>query len=241
MSIKYVGTHILLARGQSIPYDTTFATHHSRLVVVLGRRQRCHARAFSRRMVERRRHGPAGQGRGEVERVVLLHRQGTRLGPRVQRPQPIARAPRRRPIFGNRQYLAAPQQTTASGIVSFQNGHPVRGLVVVRRANNGHVKKLTPHGRHGGLLLRRRSSCRHDADDELLLYCIERERQKRNYNRATCNRNTGNCNMCAKRFGPKNDPSENLSNGSRVTRQQCGTRGKSLRIAIFLKLADTYC
>ena len=111
----------------------TTNTHHTRLVVTLRRRQRRHARSLPRRMIEGRRESVTLQTRREIIHTLRLG-QGTGLLPRIQGPQTVTSTTTRVPVLRNGQNLGL------DGIL--QDVHPVGRLVIVRRANNHHVKRV---------------------------------------------------------------------------------------------------
>lgn len=118
------------------PKSKQHSTHHSGLIVVLARWQRCHARSLSSRVVERRRNGAVCQSLREIEIVILLRRQLAGFLVGVQRSQTVSRSTRARPVFGNRQNLASLQQPL------LKQFHPVGTLEIVRCTNDRHVETV---------------------------------------------------------------------------------------------------
>mmetsp|Transcript_8948 Transcript_8948/g.20137 ORF Transcript_8948/g.20137 Transcript_8948/m.20137 type:complete len:254 (+) Transcript_8948:949-1710(+) len=136
---------------------------HTRLIIILTRRQRSQPRSLPSSMIQRRRNLAPLQLARQIH-IVLLLRDTTRLLKGIQRPESIPGARGGGPILGNGQHHGIAYCSTISiGSVAVlanalaQSVHPVSGLVIIRGANDGHVEE---GGRGGG------GHCRHGRFDD---------------------------------------------------------------------------
>mmetsp|Transcript_26055 Transcript_26055/g.53578 ORF Transcript_26055/g.53578 Transcript_26055/m.53578 type:complete len:202 (-) Transcript_26055:90-695(-) len=123
---------------------------HPRLVVVLARGKGCHARSLSGRVEERGRDLPFPEEGFQVgiARGVCLG-VGTGLLPGVEGSQAVAGTARAGPVLRHGHHQG--KEVALRGWLLLELGHPELGLVVVGRADNGHVEPVfgKGHGRDG--------------------------------------------------------------------------------------------